>query len=183
MKKLFLILLLIATPAYAETCFNIDSSAWTQEEKNLRHAGAYDLMYTANTANVPPSSVTDSQICFPSVASGSLNSASLKSRIDQIIADAAPTPEKITLAQRNDANNIVNDSNGLGKVQRAALLLTLDEINALRQWITDFKAQVALASSLNDLKTRVATLPNTPQRTALQLKNAIKTSIDNGSAD
>lgn len=66
---------------------------------------------------------------------------------------------------------------------RAIVLVAIDEINILRDWITQFKSQVALASSLADLKTRVAALPNVPQRTATQAKTAVASKIDAGGAD
>lgn len=52
-------------------------------------------------------------------------------------------------------------------------LIVLDEINALRQWDMDFKAAVAASTSLANLQSRVAALPNLPQRTIEQLKNAM----------
>lgn len=66
---------------------------------------------------------------------------------------------------------------------RATVLTSLDEVNLLRQWITDFKTQVAAATNLADLKTRVAGLSNMPQRTAQQARDAIKGKIDTGDAD
>jgi hypothetical protein len=66
---------------------------------------------------------------------------------------------------------------------RAIVLVAIDEINLLRQWITSFKAAVALAASLADLKTRVAALDNLPDRTAAQAKNAVVAKIDAGAAD
>ena len=53
------------------------------------------------------------------------------------------------------------------------VLVALDEINVLREWLASFKTEVAAASSLSDLKTRIAGLPATPDRTAVQLKNAV----------
>jgi hypothetical protein len=61
---------------------------------------------------------------------------------------------------------------------RALAAVTLDEVNSLRGWIASFKAEVALASSLADLKTRVAGLPSTPDRTAAQLRTAIENKLD-----
>lgn len=69
----------------------------------------------------------------------------------------------------------------LATIIRSLALLTMDELNILRLWITDFKAAVAASSSLVDLKTRVAALSNTGQRTKTQLYNALKnrvTSVD-----
>jgi hypothetical protein len=69
------------------------------------------------------------------------------------------------------------------KLTRAVVLVSLDEVNLLRQWITDFKAEVALASSLADLKARVATLDSLAQRTATQAKTAVRNRIDTADAD
>jgi hypothetical protein len=68
-------------------------------------------------------------------------------------------------------------------VDRGLFYVVLDEVNALRQWIADFKTQTAASTSYADLKARVATLPNMPQRTAQQGLNAIIAKIDTGSAD
>jgi hypothetical protein len=69
------------------------------------------------------------------------------------------------------------------KVLRAIVVLLLDEFNALRQWDMSFKAEVASASNLSDLKNRVATLPNLPDRTRVQAITALKAHIDSGSVD
>lgn len=53
-----------------------------------------------------------------------------------------------------------------------------DEFNILRGWITDFKVEVAAAANLGDLKTRIAALPDLPDRTLAQLKTAITARID-----
>lgn len=66
---------------------------------------------------------------------------------------------------------------------RSVLLVAVDEINNLRQWLTSFKAAVAAATTLADLKTRVAALPNTPDRTPAQAKAAILNKMGSGDAD
>lgn len=66
---------------------------------------------------------------------------------------------------------------------RALALVVLDENNILRTWLRDFKTEVAASASLADLKTRVATLPTTSDRTAIQLRNAIKAQISGGKVD
>lgn len=66
---------------------------------------------------------------------------------------------------------------------RGIVILTKDEINILRQWITAFKVEVSSATSLNDLKTRVGKLPNLPDRTAQQAKTALENIITAGQAD
>jgi hypothetical protein len=70
------------------------------------------------------------------------------------------------------------DSQALAAASRGLALVTLEEINTLRQWLAAFKTEVAVATSLEDLKTRVATLPATGDRTARQLRAAIRNKID-----
>lgn len=53
-----------------------------------------------------------------------------------------------------------------------------DEFNILRGWLVDFKVEVAAAANLGDLKTRIAALPDLPDRTLAQLKTAITARID-----
>lgn len=63
----------------------------------------------------------------------------------------------------------------------ALALTALDELNLLRDWITQYKAAVAAAGTLAALKTSVAAMPNLPQRTRPQLMNAVKSKIIDGS--
>ncbi len=58
------------------------------------------------------------------------------------------------------------------RAYRAVAALAIDEINTLREWIVSFQAAVAAASSLANLQTRVAALPNLPDRTLAQAKTA-----------
>ena len=64
------------------------------------------------------------------------------------------------------------------KQQEAFGLAAHKENNALRSWITDFKAAIAAASSLADLQSRIAGLPDTPNRTVQQLLNAVGIDIE-----
>lgn len=61
----FFFLLLWATPVWAvEVCTTIDTSTWTQEQKNLRQAITYTLSYAADPlANKLPTLKGD-QVCF-----------------------------------------------------------------------------------------------------------------------
>lgn len=69
------------------------------------------------------------------------------------------------------------------KASRAMALGILDEFNVVRGWLASFKAEVAAATTLADLKTRVAGLPAMADRTIAQLKTVIRDKIDAGSAD
>lgn len=85
--------------------------------------------------------------------------------------------------QRTAASAAVTDTNTPGKVYRGIAAVLVDEINILRQWLASFKTEVAAATSLADLKTRVATLPATPDRTLAQAKTAVQNAIAAGTAD
>lgn len=77
------------------------------------------------------------------------------------------------LANRDNIIDRLLNQNFIEKDGRRFALITLDELNDVRQWITDFKVAVNAATSLTNLKTGVAALPNLPQRTMPQLKNAM----------
>ena len=79
---------------------------------------------------------------------------------------------------RTAAKQFHDDQQAQNVAFRAFVKLVVDENNLLRQWITDFKAAVAAASSLGALKTGVAGLPNVPQRTYQQAKTAINNLVD-----
>lgn len=72
---------------------------------------------------------------------------------------------------------------GESRVLRAVVKVLVDELNALRQWDTAFKAATAAATTLADLKARVAALPNLPDRTLAQARSAIVTAVNAGAAD
>jgi len=63
----------------------------------------------------------------------------------------------------------------LGIVEKASLLTLFDENNNLREWITSFKAAVTASTSLANLQTRVAALPDMPDRTVVQAIAAMRT--------
>jgi hypothetical protein len=84
-----------------------------------------------------------------------------------------------SLTQRRVAKELYDALDAEARALRAVAALTVDELNDLRAWITSFKAEVAAASSLADLKTRVAALPNLPQRTYAQARTAVRNAVDN----
>lgn len=84
---------------------------------------------------------------------------------------------------RTEAEGEVTAVTNRGKVLRALAAVLVDEINILRGWLVSFKAEVAAATNLADLKTRVAGLPNTPDRTLAQAKTAVANKISSGNAD
>lgn len=100
------------------------------------------------------------------------------------VADFSPeSPDVLLAAERAWAKQLASDEGGPYKLERAVLLVLLDEVNVLRQWITSFKAAVAAAATLADLKTRVSALPAMPDRTSAQARAAVAAKIDSGAAD
>jgi len=85
-----------------------------------------------------------------------------------------------SLQNQDQAIDFMTSLPANARAYRAVAAIMVDEINSLRGWITDFKAAVAAASSLSDLKTRVAALPNLPDRTLVQAKNAFISKIQGG---
>ena len=66
---------------------------------------------------------------------------------------------------------------------RAVAAVATDEINLLRAWVAAYKVEVAASTTLADLKTRVAALPNMPARTLTQVRSAVAAKIDAGTVD
>jgi len=92
-------------------------------------------------------------------------------------------PDPPEIIKRTDAKTIYDSPIPAGITWRATLLTAVDEINLLRQWLVALKTEIAAATSLADLKTRVATLPNMPDRTPQQARTATHAKMDSGIAD
>jgi hypothetical protein len=84
---------------------------------------------------------------------------------------------------KSEAEDLVVKVDLHGRALRAVVLTALDEVNVLRDWVTQFKAATAAATSLANFQTRVAALPNLPQRTAAQAKSALLARINTADAD
>lgn len=93
--------------------------------------------------------------------------------VTQIQVDAALLT-KLRAAAKQYHLNLQSENRAL----RATVKLVVDELNILRQWMTDMKTQTALSTNYATLKTGIATLSATPQRTYVQARTAIETLID-----
>lgn len=62
-------------------------------------------------------------------------------------------------------------------VLRQVVDLTIKEINLLRQWIMDYKSEVAAATSLADLKSRIAAMDDMLDRTFAQFKTQLRNGL------
>ncbi len=81
---------------------------------------------------------------------------------------------------QKDAVLLINLNSSNARAYRAIAALAIDEINTLREWIVSFQAAVAAATSLANLQTRVAALPNLPDRTLAQAKAAFIAKVNSG---
>lgn len=96
-------------------------------------------------------------------------------------------------AARTTDDNLVNRKLAIAlattnPVQRKILVgivsVLVDELNVLRQWITNYRSEVAAATSLANLQTRVAN--NTlalPDRTLAQAKTVLQSRVNDGTVD
>lgn len=95
------------------------------------------------------------------------------------LADQSGRIEALKAVAKDIFADNSTDHEAMARAFRSFALATLGEINALRQWITTFKAQTAAASNLANFQTRVANnTPNLPDRTAAQLRQVIRDGID-----
>lgn len=97
--------------------------------------------------------------------------------IDQAIAAA------IDSQIRDQAKNSIGGLSPEALIFKAKAAIDIDEQNIIRGWIMSFKAQVALALSLEDFKTRVAGLSDLPDRNLAEMKTAINSKIDTKTMD
>ena len=111
--------------------------------------------------------ITDWSTDAAALPSGQLFSAWLAEHGGDVIATA-----------KRIAKELQDSDEETARIIRAVVKLTVDEINTLRQWITDFKVEVAAANSLASLKTGVAGLPNVPDRTYDQARTSVTNIID-----
>jgi hypothetical protein len=87
------------------------------------------------------------------------------------------------LTLRRQAKEALNQIRENEILIRAVAAVTADEINLIREWLTTFKAQTALATNLANFQSRVAGLGNMPERTLAQVRAAVLAKIDAGAVD
>ncbi len=76
--------------------------------------------------------------------------------------------------EADSARNMIN----INPAMRRLLVATFDvliehQFNAVREWLMDYKTVIANANNLADVKTGVAALPNLPNKTLQDLKDAV----------
>ena len=106
----------------------------------------------------------------------------LMSGVEQQSIDAALLAAQVAAIRSNAVNAFVG-FDSVPIAQRAAVSLTVQEFNILINWVQSFTATVAAATSLTDLKTRVAALSAPNSITLSQVKAAIISDINAGNED
>lgn len=96
--------------------------------------------------------------------------------------DVARAANKIA-GTRTRAKSRFDGQTTSGQSLRCLADITKREVNIVRGWLVDFKVEVAASTSLGDFQSRVAGLPDLPDRTLAQLKSQIQTCIDDGDVD
>ncbi len=122
--------------------------------------------YNSATVSIQPSNLQAS-------AQATINSFD-GSQAAQDVWNAIPQDQK-------NAVLLINLSDANARAYRAIAALVIDEINTLREWIVAFKNATAAATSLANLQTRVAALPDLPDRTPAQAKSAFISKVNSGS--
>lgn len=87
------------------------------------------------------------------------------------------------LAARVQAIKLVDAVSSNPLLMRAIADIVKDEINILRSWDRSLKTAVASSTTLANLKTGIAALPNLPDRTFTDIKTAIINRINSGNVD
>lgn len=187
MKKLIpFLLLLISSIAYAEPvarydvatddyigCSSIgDSRIWLNDQNDIGTAKAGYIYIAAGCSSLPQVPAK-----YLKHVGGSIVE---KSQAEKDAYDLAES-QAVEVAYR--ASQKSNFDGASGVYLRALVKVLLDENNNLRQWLTSFKSEVAASSNMANFQTRVAGLPNMPDRTLDQAKTAIQTKIDDKSVD
>lgn len=164
MKKLFIFFLLASSPLLADDC------TVTAAIISIRPGAGWSM-----SNNDPSTLVWVSTQTQPTLLE-------IQNVVDA--CNLANTPVQKNLKARSDAiNDLLTSTDDRAKEVRAILMTLFDENNNNREWIQAFKGQVALATSLADLKTRVATLPDMPDRTVQQAQTAVQSKINSGASD
>lgn len=138
--------------------------------------------FTANRTTVPywPSIIKTLQNVDPTVRLDPIAGDGFTATIGKSTAwSSSDISQTQSLIDNADADSIAlrtqMDVDNISAFDKTLFLTAIDETNRIRQWITDFKAAVAAATSLADLKTRIAALndlPQVPMNVAIQaMKN------------
>lgn len=88
-----------------------------------------------------------------------------------------PSSQSLTALQRARVKQLIETDKIDGALQRAVVLVMLDEFNRHADKHNEILSAVDAATSLADLKVRFAAINDYPQRTQQQLINALKSEL------
>jgi hypothetical protein len=100
---------------------------------------------------------------------------------DELAAQEVHRQAEAAAAQAAEAAALLamqSELDNAERITKGLALTILDELNRIASRMRDFDAAVQAASTLPDLKTRVAALSKIPDRTAAQLKAAVKAKVE-----
>jgi len=99
-----------------------------------------------------------------------------QAELDSVTQEQVDTARLAKL--RLQAKTLIDTSND-DSVERdkAIAFAAADGTNSLRAWLVDFKAAIAAAKSLDEIKAGVAALPNLPEVTKQQMLDGIKSKL------
>ena len=129
---------------------------------------------------IDPAIPDGGDLSVPKIVDGSsIRNATAPEIANFAVAEAADA----NLQNRESAISSIDNNVVQKKVLQAITSVIVDELNTLRQWEMSFKTEVAAATSLANLQTRVAGLPNLPDRTLAQAVTAVRAKINAGDVD
>jgi hypothetical protein len=91
--------------------------------------------------------------------------------------------EWLNLQNRATASAKLDLVNAEAKALRGLVSVLIDELNAIRQWLTSLKTATNASTNYATLKSGILALSNTPDRTLAQAKAAIQNAINGGGVD
>lgn len=179
MKKLsiFLAVLFFTSQAFAARCVRFDSTNMTVLYNNVYEDTSKFLGDPHAVINPDLSAVFGVAEKYWKLVDGSIVPKTAQEITTQDAAEAAA----ILALYRSIATAHMTAESDID--WRAVAAIMIDEINTLRQWTVSFKAEVAAATNLANLQSRVATLPTLTDRTLTQAKTAYENKVDSGAAD
>ena len=139
---IFAVLLVLCSPVLAaEKSVDLDTSAWTQQEKNMLSSACYLMTFAAGNEHSPISADDGGAVVYqdPTIdVTAVLMQAAVEAKIDELIAAATVTPEQALSNEIDELQVSVDDFlTAYTKVLKAKLLAAGVTIN-----ISTMKADV-----------------------------------------
>lgn len=127
----------------------------------------------ANTSNT----YAELASTWPAASGAIPTEAQMESAWAQILTER---PELIdgVIAEKKRAKELLDQLAATGRILKAIVGLTVDELNAVRQWLTALKSATAGASTYAAFRTAVTALASMPNRNDDQARAAVRNRVD-----